>query len=511
MNNEFQRRSKTPAPHTSIISQFVVILKAAVLPLLIAIYPPLFHYANNVKIVVLPSLLRMLLVFLIFAIITYLIALIVMGWQAIKAANAAFVFLIFFNLYGLFYNYLMGLDLLRIQNYQFLPFFLLLAFYTCWLVTKIHPVNVWKISVCILTVLIIINLIKIVPIELHKHQRAQDIKINPVATLNPNKGNKEPDIYFIIFDEMAGFDAMRDYWHYEGVNDFKNFLVSKGFFVAEKSTSGTYDTLQIMSERLNYQEYPVGAQYLDTYYDAIANNRVMGFFKSIGYSTVVFNEIKLGYPAVPSINADTSFEYSLSSISDTGLDTGMLFDDYGKLVADNTMLRAFSSKYNQLLDPMFKRHEEMVFFTADKIADLDEIPNPKFVYVHLLLPHNPFMFNEDGSLNQVINFYNWNYYLDNYKFSEKLAEKMIEGILKSSNASNPPIIIFQSDHGARNIVEENRGDVPLINYPEEYKYHIVNALYLPGYDIHELPQDLKPIHTFPIIMNFYFNTDIPLK
>jgi hypothetical protein len=503
--------SKVAVTSTTLASRFLSFLQPVLLPLLIAVFPSLFHYGNNANIVILPSLARMLLFYSSIAIISYLVALLVLRWQATKAANVAAVFLIFFNIYGLAYTFLLSRDFFRVTDYRLLPLFVLLAIYACWLVTKIEPLGFWKGSVFLFGLLVAFNLIKIVPAEIQKYRLAHPAKTAAAATVNTSANPKYPDVYFIIFDEMAGFDTMRNYWHYQGVDDFKNFLLSKGFFVAENSLSGTIDTLQLMSERLNYQEYPLGGQYRDTYYDAISNNRVMQYFKSIGYTTVVFDETKFGYPAVPSIVADTSFEYASSSVTKTGLDTGVLFDDFGILVADNTMLRAFPIFYNKSIDPMFKKHQDMVFFTGDKITSLGEIPTPKFVHVHLLLPHYPFMFNEDGSLNQPINFYNWNYYLGNYKFSIKLAEKMINGILESADPKRPPIIIFQSDHGARNIVVESRNGVPLKDFPEDYKHHIVNALYLPGFDTSKLPQDMKPIDTFPIILNHYFNTDIPVK
>ena len=38
----------------------------------------------------------------------------------------------------------------------------------------------------------------------------------------------------------------------------------------------------------------------------------------------------------------------------------------------------------------------------------------------------------------------------------------------------------------------------------------MNAMYLPGYDTSELPDDFIPTNTFPLIMNFYFGFEIPL-
>ncbi len=485
-------------------------IKPGILPLLFAIYLPLFHYGNNVSIVILPSLERTLLFYSLLALVLYIAFFIFMMRQPTRAANATFLFLIFFNIYGVVYDHLFNQDVIQVEHYTLLSPFLLLALYTAWFITKVNYDLFWRAAVFLLGILVIFNLSKIVPAEVAKHKISNQEKVTAPAIANASRKPGYPDIYFILFDEFAGFDSMRDYWNYQDVDDFSQFLQSKGFFIAESSRSSSIYTLQQMSERLNYQGYPFGKEDPSRYYDAIANNRVMSYLKSLGYTTVVFDEKKFGYPAIPKMTADYLFEYNSSNVTKISTDTGNLFDDFGILVADNTMLRAFPLFYNKSMDPMFKKHEDMVRFTAMKISDLDEVPSPKFVHAHLLLPHYPFMFSENGSINDPMYYYNWNYYLGNYKFAINLAEKMVNDILENADPAHPPIIILQSDHGARNVLVAARNGVQLENFPEEYKTHILNAMYLPTYDISQLPQDINPINTFPIIFNHYFNADIPL-
>ena len=485
-------------------------IKPAILPLLLAVYPSLFHYGNNVSIVTLPSLARALLLYLTLTLVIYAVFFIFVKKQVMKAANATFIFLIFFNLYGAVYHYLFNRDMVQVEHYRLLPLFVLIAIYASWFITKLNPGQFWKSAFYIMSALLILNLFKILPGELAKYKTANQAKQDTSSGESSFTKSEYPDIYFILFDELAGFDVMRNYWQYQGVDEFEQFLKSKGFFVAQDSRSSSIDTLQQMAERLNYQEYPTGAEYRDTYYEAIANNRVMSYLESLGYTTVVFDEKRFGYAAIPSMTADYSFEYDSSSVNKMNTGARYLFDDFGILVAENTMLQAFPIFYNKLIDPMFLKHQEMVYFTATEIANVDEIPSPKFVHVHLLLPHFPFMFSANGNVNDPLYFYNWNYYLGNYIFTLDLAQKMINTIFEDSDPAHPPIIILQSDHGARNSLVAARNGVQLEDFPEEYKTHIVNAIYLPGYDISKLPKDIKPINTFPLIFNHYFDMDIPL-
>ena len=87
---------------------------------------------------------------------------------------------------------------------------------------------------------------------------------------------------------------------------------------------------------------------------------------------------------------------------------------------------------------------------------------------------------------------------------------MIESILNSS-VDQQPIIILQSDHGARNIENQGADFKGLDNYPEEFAYHIINAIYNPYCDDSMLSQNMDPFNTFPIIFNCVFNDNIPLK
>jgi hypothetical protein len=487
--------------------EIIPISKYTLLPLLASIYPPLLHYANNASILVVSSLLRFAGFSLLIALAFYILAVALLKRKSLKAANAVFIFLIFYNSYGLAYNYFLQLDKFRVEHYNLLPLYVFAGIYVSGLVTNLsnhYNKKIWDGMFLIISVLAIFNLVKIIPVEINKSRKIQSgtTAANIPNVLTSAQG-VYPDIYFIIFDEFASFDAMRNYWHYNEVDDFVDFLKSKGFFIFEKSHSSTVDTLQIMTSRLNFQEYPLGAEYQNTYYSDIANNKVMEYLKTKGYTTVVFDEtrVSFAYPAKTPIAADYSYEY----VSDSFEDLGILFDDYGILVADNTMLLAFS-KYYKLNNPVHQQHRGMILYTIANVTT-PGIESPKFVYVHLMLPHRPFMFDEKGNMIDQQYFDNWNYYLENYKYAIRVAEKLVTNILAQSEPDNPPVIILQSDHGARN---SSNGET-LQNFPEEYKTNIMFAIHLPGYDLPNLPQDINPINTFPIILNHLFDADIPIK
>ena len=93
---------------------------------------------------------------------------------------------------------------------------------------------------------------------------------------------------------------------------------------------------------------------------------------------------------------------------------------------------------------------------------------------------------------------------------DNLVKRSCNNLFLPEMRKSAPIIILQSDHGARNEIYYGNEKTLLKDFPEEFKTSILFALYMPGYDTSGLPQDINPINTFPIIFNHLFDANIPL-
>jgi len=477
-------------------------------PVLIGIYPTLFYYSGNADIVLISSLYRTALLYVCVSMIVYCIILVIFKFIGFRAAIASSIFMISFSIYGVLFENLIRLDAFRVEHYSLLPIIILITVFLCWLITRITDqgiIAIWKVVAVVFLALNAFNFVKIIPSEIDK-QKSQDTQMVSAATQQNKKNETYPDIYYLVFDESAGFKAMRDYWQNHQVDQFKSFLESNGFYVMENSKGESIDTLHELATRLNFQKYAMEPGGSKIWFEDIANNRAMAYVKSKGYSTVVFEEISYAYPTAPTFMADFTFKSDRVSLSDVN----SLFDEFGMMVADRSMLIVISDLY-KMDNPLFQQHRNMITFTAEKITVLDEVSGPKFVFSHLLLPHFPFMFAENGRVNDSMSFYNWNYYEAHYNYSLSVMNAMISGILANNDPNNPPVIILQSDHGARNQLTSNPGSAVLENYPERHMTEIVFALLLPGYDYSQLSQDLDPINTLPIVFNYLFEESIPLQ
>jgi len=359
--------------------------------------------------------------------------------------------------------------------------------------------------------LIIFNLFTIIPSEIEKSR--VHIEEKPIVSILENLfvESDYPDIYFIIFDEFAGVDVAREFWGYDEIDDFISYAEEKGFFVAQKSQGNSLSTLHQVAGRLNYVEIGVYEKQGVQLFEEVNNSKVVGYLESQGYTIVTFDEMQYWYDSYSPMPADYIYDYEVSE-SEAASMLSVFFDRFGVLLADNTMLLPLENYYHNISEEkhIWEQHREYIEFTTNKLGDLSEIPSPKFIRVHLMLPHTPHIFDAMGNKLPSEAIHDWNYYFGQYKYTIKVIKRIMDNILSNSDPDNPPIIIIQSDHGAR--IHSKDGWIPLEKegYLEEYKTHILNMLYIPELDYSQLPQDMNPINTFPIIFNHLFDAGIPL-
>lgn len=259
---------------TKNMSALIVKIKkpiAVLLPILISIYPATVVYAENAHILQITSWIRMIGFQALLGLLTFI------SYSAIQrkvdyySAISSAIFLIFFNVYGLLFSKLVQFDAFQVTHYSLLPLYLLISVTVSLVINRFSDVlieKVWQILSFILTILIAYNLIVIIPTEIAKINNSLNSG-REITIDNPNSQVDSPDIYYIIFDEFSGFPPMKEYWGFEGVDEFVKILEEKGFQVTDNSHASSIDTLHQMASRLNYRNYPLGGEYSDTYFKDI--------------------------------------------------------------------------------------------------------------------------------------------------------------------------------------------------------------------------------------------------
>ena len=132
------------------------------------------------------------------------------------------------------------------------------------------------------------------------------------------------------------------------------------------------------------------------------------------------------------------------------------------------------------------------------------MPGPKFVFIHIIQPHPPFVFDAEGDWVDPAPFMNENGvytsesyprgYRDHAAFIEGQIEIAVRTILEGS--ATPPVIVIQGDHAPW--MQTGSG-----------KFMVLNAYYLPGHNDLLYPR-ISPVNTFRLIFDTYLGASYEL-
>ena len=298
------------------------------------------------------------------------------------------------------------------------------------------------------------------------------------------------DIYFIVMDCYTSSASLKKYWNYDN-NDFEEYLKSKGFFIAENSRANYNSTPFCISSELNMsylnlQSYDQAQKVqMSKTYDMVKNSAVAQLLATNGY------EIK---------------NYSLFDL----LNTTAFYQDpfYHKT---NLFDRTF---FFFITERLHITHEHQSLINLEnlnldilsQINSLQKEKSPTFYYIHLMMPHFPYFFDENGTKMpdpyMLSEEQDKEKYLKQLKYTNKLIIKLTGKILEKSKAQ--PIIIIQGDHGFRSL--QNRGE------QIKESQTIFNAYLFPKdtSPISIVKDSISPVNSFRIIFNNYFGANLPL-
>jgi len=168
-----------------------------------------------------------------------------------------------------------------------------------------------------------------------------------------------------------------------------------------------------------------------------------------------------------------------------------------------------------LFDDWNTRHFKCGNYAFDKLSEIASIKGPKFVFAHILLPHQPYVFNSDGTYlpaseadkrSTEVN------YVNQLKYTNSRVEALIDELIASS--ATPPIIVLQSDEGPFPVgtgIDDPHFDwrVAPSKLLQE-KMGILNAYYLPGKEKDAIYPTITPVNSFRLIFNLYFKAHVEL-
>jgi hypothetical protein len=341
-------------------------------------------------------------------------------------------------------------------------------------------------------------------------RESQQTTTNPALDrqLQLKKGSN-PDIYVIVLDGYARRDVLQNIYG-EDNSEFIDGLTERGFYIAGDSHSNYTQTTYAMASFWNlehiqpWDSIPEYEQYL---FQPIQNNLVFRSLKDIGYTTVSF-EGELSYTQIKN--------------SDVYLSTFLPLNNFETLLLIDSPLEPLSNTFNLGL-PLhtYKAHRQRTLFQLEMLKDIPvKIPSPKIVYAHIVAPHPPFIFNQDGTFRKPVRPYTldddtkfetgreeyWNGYREQVRFINREITQVVDAIVAKSET--PPIILLMGDHGPASSFNWNF-EAPKCFWERASNLY---AILLPGHqEDRTLYPSITPVNTFPVIFNTYFGTALPLR
>jgi len=319
-----------------------------------------------------------------------------------------------------------------------------------------------------------------------------------------------PDVYYIITDSYSSGNNLQKYFHYDS-SSFITFLKNKGFYVAEESTSNYPKTFLSLASSLN-MEY---LDYLSLYKNSndqtitdriIEDNNVLRFLKSLGYyyyqmgswwGSTHYNRL-----------ADDNFIIEKKSLGDIG--------EFNYMILDSSMLHPFMSTIfsNVIVGESDEEKRARVLYQFEEFPNVAKLVGPKFVFVHIISPHGPYVFGENCEFvtyDQIWMNEEEENYVNQINCINQKFEDVINAVME--NSAQPPVILLQSDEGPNFI---NGGLVPADNWNKattdqlKEKFPILSAYYLPGVSTSTFYPTITPVNSFRAVFNLYFSTKLSL-
>lgn len=302
----------------------------------------------------------------------------------------------------------------------------------------------------------------------------------------------KPDIYYIILDQFAStaeFEALFG----RGDGGVSGALEKKGFFIARESESKCVATNKSIAAALDMKNIGDSAdngacaaiRAKDSSemeeskniraFRLIRNNRAARILQSFGYK---FINLGSWYPYT-----------SYNRHADRNINC--FWPHFSNELAD-LMFRASVLRFAYISRGFYRNS---VLYAFSELGRMPGTAGPKFVFAHIICPHLPYVFGENGEkvpFGETRNFRNRSLYRAQYLFVSKKVAALADEIL--SGSKTPPAIIIQSDHGSK--------------LSSAYAHRIFNAIYLPGGGDRILNKRVSPQNIFRLVLNRYFGQSL---
>ena len=314
------------------------------------------------------------------------------------------------------------------------------------------------------------------------------------------------DIYYLIFDRYGSEHTL---WREYGFDNgpFLDGLRERGFYVASDSHANYPKTAPSLAatlsmDYLDFADDPLaGRNEWHPIYDMLEDHPVGAFLRSRGY-----REIQIGgwWSATQDNDAaDENYSFGLSEFAWLYI-RRTIVPKLVEAVAPKSALAGMTAWDNGQC-----RRVPLQF---EKVKEISERPDATFTFVHILLPHEPYVFNSDGECllrSELTRRGQQGGYVGQLRYANRMIADMVEHLLSQDDK---PIIILQADEGPypESYRTSNRSWKLASERQLAMKTGILNAFYFPDGDYSALYPEITPVNTFRLLFDKEFGTSFGL-
>ncbi|HXH83572.1 MAG TPA: hypothetical protein VNN07_11700 [Candidatus Tectomicrobia bacterium] len=328
------------------------------------------------------------------------------------------------------------------------------------------------------------------------------------AAVDLKAPGQPPDIYYVIFDRYAGQETLRHTYGFDN-SEIIAYLRGRGFYVADRSHANYLRTGPSLASSLNFEHLPdlyAGMQAVSDWrpiYDLLQEHRVWRSLRPLGYEFV--NIGSWWQPTRHNPHATENHAFApLPAFFHTTYEA--------------TTLYAMGITFKGRMDPRRVQWQQ-VPQQVEAIARAGRRERPRFVFAHLLLPHDPYVFGPDGRFlpeEVVAQRTLAENYLNQVRFANAVITRLVD-VLLATPPRRQPVIIIQADEGPFPKRDDPAAVMRLASdwrkaSPDDLrqKFGILNALYVPGAPAGAFYPAMTPVNTFRIVLNAHFGAQLPM-
>lgn len=341
----------------------------------------------------------------------------------------------------------------------------------------------------------------------------------PASAADPGTGvhvdtSVDRDIFYIVLDRYPRADNLHELFGDDN-GPFIGFLEDHGFEVADASVANYPKTAHSLAASLNMRyldhlaerdrmsgPFDIESSSWQPVYDMLQNHEVGRFLKSRGYRYI---HLGTWWDATDdSPLADVNLRYGAASEFRTAFE----------LTTPLPAVRAVLGQDGDVDTRSLKRNSTLYQFRKlDELAAQDPV-RPRFVFAHLTIPHEPYVFDADGDVvtrgEEAMRSHRENF-LGQVHYANRRVSAIVERLLDGPDEDDP-IIVIQADEGPHPLryrIEEDSFVWPEASDAELLeKFRILNAYHLPGLERTPVYEEITPVNSFRLIFDAYFGADL---